>query len=114
MFRRIRRYICNIYRCIDENEISYNKAIALQKKGAILIDVRSPKEYSEEHLNGAISIPEYEINAKILQLIPNKQKEIVVYCKMGNRGKKALQTLKKLGYRNVYNIYNGFDGIKYM
>lgn len=111
MFKRIRTYLCNRYRNFDDNEISYNKAIVLQKKGAILIDVRSPMEYREGHLNGAILIPEYEIGNKVLQLIPNKNKEIVVYCQSGGRGKSAVRILKELGYNNVYNIYNGLNGL---
>lgn len=111
MFKIIRKYIFNRCRAIEENEISYNKAISLQKKGAILIDVRSPKEYSEGHLKGAILIPEYEIKEKILQRINNKEKEIIVYCQSGVRAKKASETLKKMGYNSVYNIYNGLDNI---
>lgn len=111
MFKKIRKYICNRCRGIEEYEINYNKAVQLQKKGAILLDVRSPKEYSEGHLRGAILIPEYEIKSKILKMVPNKEKEIVVYCKSGARGKSAVQSLKILGYKKVYNIYNGLDGI---
>ena len=111
MFKRIKRYIFNNYRGTSENEIGYNKAVQLQKKGAILLDVRSPKEYSEGHLKGAIVLPEYEIKSKVLGLIPNKEKEIVVYCKSGARGKSAVQIMNQLGYKNVYNIHNGLDGI---
>lgn len=110
MFRKIKKYICNRYRGFDENEIGYNKAIGLQKKGAILVDVRSPSEYAEGHLKGAISIPEYEIKSKIPKMIPNKEKNIIVYCKSGIRGKNAVKSLKQLEYKNVFNIYNGLDG----
>lgn len=111
MFKKIKKYIFNRYRAIGKNEIDYNKAISLQKKGAILIDVRSPKEYSEGHLKGAILIPEYEIKEKILQRVNDREKEIIVYCQSGVRAKKALETLEELGYNNVYNIYNGLDNI---
>ena len=111
MLKRIRKYIYDRYRGIEENEINYNKAIGLQKKGAILLDVRSPKEYSEGHLNGAILLPEYEIKQKVLQMIPNKDKEIIVYCKSGVRGKNAAYILKQLGYKNIYNFHNGLYGI---
>lgn len=111
MFNRLRRYWDNRYRVLDENDINYKKAMQFQKKGAVLIDVRSPNEYKEGHLNGAVLIPEYEIGTKIVNMIPNRDKNIVVYCKSGARAKLAMETLNKLGYKNVYNIYNGLDGI---
>ena len=49
------------YRNNQQNEISLNELKDKVSKGAILIDVRSPQEYNEGHLPGAINIPEYEI-----------------------------------------------------
>lgn len=74
----------------------------------MLIDVRSPQEFREGHLDGAISIPEYDIKKEIEKIVLDKNKNIVVYCSSGGRSKKAQKTLNKLGYQNVYNVYNGF------
>lgn len=76
-------------------------------KGAIIIDVRSPQEYREGHVDGAISIPDYQIKKKIEKRIPNKDSLIVVYCSTGHRSQKAQQILEELGYINVYNVYEG-------
>ena len=46
-------------------EIELKEMIEMQKKGAILIDVRSPQEYREGHLLNSILIPEYEIQNQI-------------------------------------------------
>ncbi len=46
-------------------EIELKEMIEMQKKGAILIDVRSPQEYREGHLLNSILIPEYEIKNQI-------------------------------------------------
>ena len=70
---------------------------------AILIDVRSFQEYNEDHINGAICIPLYEIENKIESRIKNKNTKIICYCSCGIRSKKAVNILKKLGYNNVYN-----------
>ena len=92
---------------IDEKDIGLEDLKKLQEEGTMIIDVRSPQEYKEEHIDGAISIPEYEIKRKIENIISDKNKNIVVYCSSGGRSKKAQKQLEKLGYSQVYNLYNG-------
>ena len=91
----------------DENDIGLEELKQLQKEDAIIIDVRSSQEYKEGHIDGAILIPEYEIKKGIENRIPDKNKNIVVYCSSGGRSKKVQKLLKKLGYHHVYNLYNG-------
>lgn len=78
-------------------------------EGAILIDVRSPQEYREGHLNNAISIPFYQIKRNIEKQIPNKNQLIVLYCSTGHRGKEVQYTMERMGYTNVYNVYDGIN-----
>ncbi len=109
MIRKIKNIIkIKLYRGMEEGDIELEELKQLQKEGAIIIDVRSPQEYEEEHVNGAILIPEYEIKKSIESKVKNKNQNIVVYCSSGSRSKKAQKILKKLGYKNVYNLYNGF------
>lgn len=79
------------------------------QRGAILIDVRSPQEYNEGHLEYSICVPDYEILYRINSLIMNKEQEIVLYCISGARSKAVQKKLQKMGYRNVYNLYNGIE-----
>ena len=96
------------------NNISYTKMQEILKEdtNVILLDVRSPQEYNEGHIIGAINIPEYELITKASNILQDKNTKIIVYCKSGNRSKKAIKTLKKLGVTNLYNLENGIDGIK--
>ena len=94
-------------RDIEENDIGLEELKQLQKEGAMIIDVRSPQEYREGHIDGAISIPEYEIRKEAENRLVDKEKKIVVYCSSGGRSKKTQNLLKKLGYDHVYNLYNG-------
>ena len=97
-------------RDIDEFDIEIEEVEKILKNsGGILVDVRSPKEYEEGHMEGAISIPEYEIKKKAKILLPNKEKVIIVYCSSGGRSKKAKEELKNMGYKYVYNLYNGYQ-----
>lgn len=86
------------------NEIDKEQLNNYKKGGAILLDVRSPQEYKEGHLNGAISIPDYKIKKEIERIIPNKNQVIIVYCSTGIRSKKIQCTMEKMGYNNVYNL----------
>lgn len=105
---------CRFKRCIEPNDIGQEKLEQEIKQGAILIDVRSPQEYQEGHLSGAICIPEYSIETEIGEIIENKQKKIILYCDSGGRSKRAQKTLEKKGYTCVYNLYQGCQNCKNM
>ena len=92
---------------MEEREITKDKLDRMLKEGAILIDVRSPQEYNEGHLQGAISIPEYELKQRKEELPINKDTKIILYCTTGKRSKRRKNKLEKMGYKNVYNLYNG-------
>ena len=94
-------------RKIEENDIGLEELKQLQKEGAIIVDVRSLQEFREGHIDGAISIPEYEMKKEAESRWVVKEKKIVVYCSSGGRSKKTQNLLKKLGYDHVYNLYNG-------
>ncbi len=109
MINQIKNIIKNkLCREMEQKDITLEELRELQKEGAMIVDVRSPQEYREGHIEGAISIPEYEIKKKIENSVPDKNQNIVVYCSSGGRSKKVQKILKKLGYQNVYNLYEGF------
>ena len=91
-------------RGMEQPDITMEELKKLEKKGAILIDVRSPQEYKEGHLNGAISLPEYEIKENVETILKNKKEIIIVYCSSGSRSKKAQKELIEMGYETVYNL----------
>ena len=110
---KIMQNMFNRYRITEEKSIDYEnaKAILKEQKQAILLDVRSEQEYKENHLDGSINIPLYDLerNSKIIEC--NKQNTIIVYCKSGGRSKKAVKLLEREGYENVYEIKGGLDEI---
>lgn len=96
-------------RKIDKDDITIEELENLRKKGVKIIDVRSPQEYKEGHIDGAISIPEYEIKKTGEKLLKNKDEKIILYCSSGTRSKKAQKILQKLGYKRVFNLYEGYN-----
>ena len=110
MFYKLKRKILyRFFRNMESYDITMQELKNKQTNGAIIIDVRSSQEYEEGHICGAINIPEYEINCKIDKVLPNKEKEVVLYCSSGIRSKDAYKKLVKLGYKKVYNLYGGLD-----
>lgn len=103
------RYIFNRNRCCKQAEIDQQKLEKLVEQGAILVDVRSPQEFEEGHLEEAILLPEYEIRQKAKQVLKDPSQTIVVYCSTGHRGQKARQILNRLGYQQVYNLCHGLE-----
>lgn len=91
-------------RGMEQADITMEELKKLEKEGAILLDVRSPQEYKEGHLNGAISLPEYEIKENVETILKNKKEIIIVYCSSGSRSKKAQKELIEMGYETVYNL----------
>ena len=67
----------------------------------IVIDVRTPSEYSEGHLDGAVNIDVQDANfGTVLSQLPTDG-EYVVYCRSGNRSAQAVEIMKAAGFTNV-------------
>ena len=67
----------------------------------LIIDVRTPGEYNQGHLDRAINIPYDEIDAKIADHTRDKAEKITLYCRSGRRSAIAKQTLDSMGYQQV-------------
>ncbi|MGB0376560.1 MAG: rhodanese-like domain-containing protein [Flavobacteriaceae bacterium] len=84
---------------------------AIQKDSVQLIDVRTPEEFQEGHIPGAMNLnfynPEY-LRAEAQCLDP--EKPVYLYCKLGGRSKKASKMFLELGFRYVYDLKGGFSG----
>jgi phage shock protein E len=76
---------------------------ALIKNGALVIDVRSPGEFSGGHIAEAINIPLNVISRDIQNHVPAKDQSIIVYCHSGGRSASAKKILEQGGYTQVVN-----------
>lgn len=72
--------------------------------GIILLDVRTKNEYLEKHIPNSTLIPLDILSNEAILKLPNKNSEIFVYCKGGNRSAAGVRTLLKLGYTRVHNL----------
>lgn len=67
----------------------------------VLLDVRTQEEFDAGHIAGAVLLPYDEINVKAATVLPDKEKEIVLYCRSGRRSAIAKKALVELGYKDV-------------
>ena len=72
-----------------------------EESGYIILDVRTPEEFAEKHIPGAINVANETIGTDEIPELPDKDQLILVYCRSGNRSKQASEKLVALGYTNI-------------
>jgi phage shock protein E len=80
-----------------------SQAWPMIEAGALVIDVRSEEEFAVGHLEGAINIQWHDSEAIARAIGVNKQRQVVMYCRSGNRAGKSITKMQALGYDNIYN-----------
>jgi phage shock protein E len=70
----------------------------------ILLDVRTPSEFDEGHIEGAILLPDFEITKKAESVLPDKNARILLYCRSGRRSAEAAKKLIEMGYTKVFDF----------
>ena len=80
-----------------------------ETEGCRVLDVRTPAEFAQGHLEDAVNIDFYapDFRSRLEQL--DRDRPYVVYCKRGLRGAKAMEILRQAGCARVYNISGGYD-----
>ncbi|HEY3308027.1 MAG TPA: rhodanese-like domain-containing protein [Desulfuromonadaceae bacterium] len=84
------------------------KSLLDKKKNMYVLDVRTPQEFSQARLAGAVLIPVNELEHRLGE-IP-KERAILVYCTVGARSKPAADLLSQRGYKEVYHMSDGLIG----
>lgn len=77
-----------------------------------LIDVREDSEWAGGHIRGARHIGRGILERDIEASIPDKSRELILYCGGGFRSALSADSLRLMGYRNVYSMDGGFRGWK--
>lgn len=73
-------------------------------KGALVIDVRSAKEFNGGHLPNAVNISLDDLRESLPRRVKDKQQVLLLHCLGGVRSGIAKQHLKSMGYPNVFNL----------
>jgi len=78
--------------------------IAWADSSLLVLDVRTPAEYAAGHIPGAVNIPHSELGARVGELDGARGRDIVVYCRTGNRTSQALGILQKAGFDRLFHL----------
>ncbi len=79
----------------------------LTEPNTVLIDVRTPQEFNEGHIAGAINMDFYGNNFEAQINSIDKSKTVLVYCKSGNRSGKAVSIMVKQNFKNIFDLSGG-------
>lgn len=69
------------------------------RDGPLLLDVRTHRERTFEHITGSLHIPLQQLGARVHELRSHRHREIVCYCQSGTRSLSAAMILLRHGYR---------------
>lgn len=92
-----------LFSFLQTKDINSGVRSFLSTEGAVLLDVRTPEEYDEGHIEGSKNIPLQSIE-KTKMIIKEKSTPIFVHCRSGARSAQATSILKRMGYTNVEDI----------
>ncbi|GAB4172150.1 MAG: hypothetical protein Kow00108_06740 [Calditrichia bacterium] len=103
----------NLSQRVKEHTIDVNFSKVLIENSSsdtsfVILDVRTPQEFNEGHIPGAININYLSENfANAIKKL-DKGKTYLIYCRSGRRSAKALAVFLESGFENVYNMQGGF------
>jgi rhodanese-related sulfurtransferase len=103
IFSELRRKASNIL------NIEPTAAVRLINNDAAIIDLRSSEAFSRGHIVGARNVPIDELAARMDKLAKLKSKAVIAVCDSGVASTKAIDTLRKSGFENVYGLKGGMS-----
>ena len=82
--------------------------VAISSKTVQLIDVRTPEEYIDGHIEGALNINVQDQNfAKQISKL-DKTKPVYIYCRSGSRSQMAASEMKAMGFESIIDLKDGY------
>jgi rhodanese-related sulfurtransferase len=99
-------YISNLPSSFNAIRAADLNALLAENPDILLVDVRTTDEFEDGHLAGAINVPLIELTDH-LNLLPDLNQEMVIYCGSGHRSAIAMVLLNLLGYQNAKSLLGG-------
>lgn len=102
---------CMLLACTSSGKgyesIDAKQAKEKMKEDVVIVDVRTQAEYEQGHIEDAVNIP-LDAMDTIEEIVTDKSKPLLIYCRSGNRSAQAAQKLVEMQYEKVYD----FGGIQ--
>ena len=77
------------------------KARQLMGRGAVVVDVRTDREFAAGHVEGARHVPLDKVKTMLPEVAPDTDTPILLHCHSGGRSALAVGTARRAGYRNA-------------
>lgn len=84
--------------------------MAAPSNKTIILDVRTPEEFAQGHIAGAINISHEQINANLSKIIDFKDQTVVVHCRSGRRALSAENDLRAAGFTKLRHLEGDMNG----
>ncbi len=92
-------------------EVGPTDAVMLiNRKDAVVLDVRDDTEYAGGHITNARHIPEKQLEERMKELEKFKSKPVIVSCASGRRSASVVDSLRKQGFADVVALRGGISG----
>jgi rhodanese-related sulfurtransferase len=99
------------YRQANYREITSKEAADLIRNiTPLVLDVRTPGEYSRGHLKDSVLIPLQQLQSRWQEIAEYKNKDVLIYCATGNRSTVAAKILIDNGFKRILNLRQGIAG----
>jgi sulfur-carrier protein adenylyltransferase/sulfurtransferase len=108
----IQNYLKQVKSEIAECDVRDVKSVVDARNGTVVIDVREQDEYVQGYIPGSRWIPRGFLEMRIEDAVPERDREIILYCAGGNRSALSARALKEMGYTNVKSLAGGFAAWK--
>ncbi|MDB4121692.1 rhodanese-like domain-containing protein [Flavobacteriaceae bacterium] len=95
-------------KCISVIDV-YEFKKAVTQHNVQLIDIRTPNEFSNGHIENAVNVDffnQHNFKATFAKL--DKKKPLYIYCRSGNRSSRAAKQLAGLGFEKIYDLKGGY------
>jgi len=96
---------------VKEITIDQARERLAQNPQAILMDVREDREWEKDHAAQAIHLGKGILERDLEQMVPDQNREIIMYCGGGYRSVLTAQVAQKMGYKNVSSLIGGYKGL---
>jgi phage shock protein E len=96
----------------DVQEISQHGLLSSPPNDVLILDVRTPGEFGEGHVPGAVNIPHNELATRLSELNSSSDRPIVLYCKSGRRADMAAKVLQGAGYTDLHHLTGDMNAWK--
>lgn len=95
---------------VPQTTVADVAAARATKAAPVLIDVRETDEVADGKLPGALHVPRGFLELRIEDEVPDRDRQVVVYCGGGTRSLFAAEALQRLGYTHVHSMKGGYRG----